>query len=222
MEHNSQPSVLPIVLTGQKRAASRLCHAWRSFLTCIVLACAILMGAALAPSRAEAATVANTAHFELASPTVQNGASIPWPDVGNRDDCRGGDQSPALIWSHAPAGTESYAVSMADLDAKVGVTWLWLMFNVPAQVTTLAQNAGGNGALRPPGAIQARNDFDGTSYTGPCPRKGKLAHHYLITVWALKAPTLPFKEGTPAAKVAIYLRRNAIGHASLTPHYGGR
>jgi Raf kinase inhibitor-like YbhB/YbcL family protein len=209
-------------LTWPNRTAARLCHARRSFLPCIILPCALLMVTALLPSRAGAATVANTAHFELASPTVQNDATMPGPDVGNRSECRGGNQSPPLIWDNAPAGTASYAVSMADLDAKVGVTWLWLMFNIPAKVTTLAQNAAGDGALRPAGAIQARNGFEGTSYTGPCPHKGKLAHHYLITVWALKEASLPFKEGTPAEKVAIFLRRYALGHASLTPHYGGR
>jgi Raf kinase inhibitor-like YbhB/YbcL family protein len=222
VEHNSQRSILPIVLTWPKRVSSRLCHAWRSFLPCIVLPCALLAVPALAPSRAAAATVANTAHFELASPTVQNGAIIPWASVGNRNDCQGGNQSPPLVWNHPPAGTGSYAVSMADLDAKVGITWLWLMFDVPAQVTTLAQNAAGDAAQRPAGAIQARNDFDGISYTGPCPHQGKLAHHYLITVWALKDASLPFKEGVPAEKVAIFLRRYALGHASLTPHYGGR
>lgn len=222
MKHNSQRSILPIVLTRLKRATSRLCHAWRSFPLCIVLPCAVLMVPALAPSRAAAAAVANTAHFELASPTVQTGTSIPWANVGNRNNCHGGNQSPALIWNHAPAGTASYAVSMADLDAKVGVTWLWLMFDVPATVTTLVQNAAEDGTLRPAGALQARNDFDAINYTGPCPHQGKLAHHYLITVWALKDVNLPFKEGTPAEKVAIFLRRYALGHASLTPHYGGR
>lgn len=222
MKHNSQRSVLPIVLIGPSRTVSRLRHAWRSLLPCTLLPCALLIGLVLAPDRAAAASVANTAHFELASPTIQTGATIPWANVGDRSDCRGGNQSPALIWNHPPAGTASYAVSMADLDAKVGVTWLWLMFDLPAQVTTLAQNAAEDPTLRPPGALQARNDFDGTSYTGPCPHRGKFAHHYLITVWALKDASLPFKEGMPADKVAIFLRRYALGHASLTPHYGLR
>jgi hypothetical protein len=30
---------------------------------------------------------------------------------------------------------------------------------------------------------------------------------------------MPFKNGEPADAIAIYLRRHAIGHASLTPHY---
>jgi phosphatidylethanolamine-binding protein (PEBP) family uncharacterized protein len=49
-----------------------------------------------------------------------------------------------------------------------------------------------------------------------------MAHHYLITVWAVNQPSLPFKDGTPSQQVAIYLRSHALGHASLTPHYGSR
>ncbi len=147
---------------------------------------------------------------------------MPSMNVGSRGNCNGRNQSPPLVWMHPPQGTSSYAVTMADLDAKVGVVWLWLMFNIPGSVTSLQQDASGNASLRPPGAAQARNGFDVVGYLGPCPKKDTLAHHYLITVWALNEPQLPFKDGTPSQAVAIYLRGHALGHASLTPHYGGR
>ena len=217
MEHNARRYGLPRFLTWPGWRFRRSCHAALSFLTCTFF---IFVLAAVSP--ALAASAANTAHFVLTSPTVRSGATMPPADVGTRNGCPGDNQSPPLIWNDGPAGTGSYAVSMADLDAKVGVTWLWMMFNLPATVTSLAQNAARDPKLRPPGAVQARNGFGGTSYTGPCPRKGKFAHHYLITVWALKDTTLPFKEGTPADRVAIYLRGHAIGHASLTPHYARR
>ncbi len=118
-----------------------------------------------------------------------------------------------------PGGTASYAVSMADLDAKVGVVWLWLMFNLPPSISALPTNAAADITLMPPGAGQSRNGFDTVGYSGPCPKKGKLSHHYLITVWALDAGHLTFKDGTPAQTVAIFLRRHALGHASLTPFY---
>jgi Raf kinase inhibitor-like YbhB/YbcL family protein len=160
--------------------------------------------------------------FTLASPTVRTGGTMPAMDVGARGDCRGSDQSPPLIWLRPPDGTASYAVSMADLDAKVGVVWLWLMFNIPASVSVLPQNAAADAKLRPPGAMQAKNGFDTVGYFGPCPRKGSIAHHYLITVWAVNQANLPFKDGAASQTVAIYLRRHSLGHASLTPHYGGR
>ncbi len=144
---------------------------------------------------------------------------MPASNVGARDVCHGGNQSPPLAWSHPPAGTKSYAVSMADLDAKVGVVWLWLMFDIPGTVSSLPQNASQDAALRPKTAAQTKNGFATLGYSGPCPKTGRQPHHYLVTVWALNQASLPFKDGTPAETVAIFLRRHALGHASLTPHY---
>jgi Raf kinase inhibitor-like YbhB/YbcL family protein len=161
--------------------------------------------------------------FTLVSASVRTGAVMPAVDVGARgSNCNGSNQSPPLAWLRPPDGTASYAVSMADLDARVGVVWLWLMFNIPANVTALPQNAAADPKLRPAGAMQARNGFNTVGYLGPCPRKDSIAHHYLITVWAVNQPSLPFKDGTASQTVAIYLRSHALGHASLTPHYGGR
>ncbi|HEX3982535.1 MAG TPA: YbhB/YbcL family Raf kinase inhibitor-like protein [Acidisoma sp.] len=158
--------------------------------------------------------------FTLVRPTIRNGAVMPLINAGQRDDCHGGNKSPPLTWSHPPEGTASFAVSMADLDAKVGIVWLWLMFNIPPSAVTLPENAAEGPGLAPQGIGQARNGFDETGYSGPCPRKGAAAHHYLITVWALNASHLTFKDGTPAQPVAVFLRRHALGHASLTARYG--
>jgi Raf kinase inhibitor-like YbhB/YbcL family protein len=188
-------------------------HAWRS-----VLFGGLLMAGLAGAGTAQAAPKG----FTLVSPTVRTGATMPVVNVGARGDCKGSNQSPPLIWMRPPDGTGSYAVSMADLDAKVGVVWLWLMFNIPASVTVLPQNAAADPKLRPAGAAQARNGFNTVGYLGPCPRKDSIAHHYLITVWAVNQPNLPFKDGTASQTVAIYLRSHALGHASLTPHYGSR
>ena len=176
-----------------------------------------MMSGVAAPGSAQAASKGLT----LVSPTVRNGATMPAMDVGARGACKGNNQSPPLVWLHPPDGTASYAVSMADLDAKVGVVWLWLMFNVPASVTALPQNAAADPSVRPAGAVQARNGFNTVGYVGPCPRKDSIAHHYLITVWAVNQPSLPFKDGVTAQTVAVYLRSHALGHASLTPDYSG-
>lgn len=189
-------------------------HAAKSLLLCTI---AVSLTLAFSPQ-----SQAAPAHFALTSPTVRSGSILPSENVGLRDDCHGGNQSPALAWSHAPAGTASYAISMADLDAKVGVVWLWMMFNLPPSTASLPANAAADATLLPAGAGQSRNGFDTVGYSGPCPLKGKLPHHYLITVWALNAGHLGFNNGTPAQTVAIFLRRHALGHASLTPFYGSR
>jgi Raf kinase inhibitor-like YbhB/YbcL family protein len=195
--------------------AKRLRHACGSGLLGTLVMAASLMAFAMTAQAAPK-------EFTLVSPTVRTGATMPDMDVGARGNCKGRNQSPPLVWLRPPEGTASYAVSMADLDAKVGVVWLWLMFNIPASVTALPQNAAADPGLRPDGAAQARNGFNSLGYLGPCPRKDNIAHHYLITVWALNQPNLPFKDGTASQTVAIYLRSHALGHASLTPRYSGR
>ncbi|WP_284945815.1 YbhB/YbcL family Raf kinase inhibitor-like protein [Acidisoma cladoniae] len=176
---------------------------------------------ALAISSVAGVTVqARAASLTIASPTFRNGDEIPLADVYDHDGCKGANQSPPLVWLHPPAGTNSYAVTMADLDAKVGVVWLWVLFGIPVSTTALQQNADATPALRPPGAHQTRNGLGSMGYQGPCPRRGSSAHHYLITVWAVDQAQLPFKDQAPAQAVAIFLRKHALAHASLTPHYG--
>jgi Raf kinase inhibitor-like YbhB/YbcL family protein len=166
------------------------------------------------PAQAWAAT------FTIASPTFRNSDEIPLADVYDHDGCKGGNQSPPLVWLHPPSGTNGYAVTMADLDAKVGVVWLWVLFGIPVSTVALQQNADAVATLRPPGALQTRNGLGSLGYQGPCPRRGTPAHHYLITVWALDQAQLPFKAQAQAQAVAIFLRKHALAHASMTPHYG--
>jgi Raf kinase inhibitor-like YbhB/YbcL family protein len=201
--YNSQPGGMPRLLsrrTGPARA----------------VALAILL---LAACGFGIARPAQAATFSVSSPTVRNTGTMPPLQIANRNGCSGANQSPPIAWTHPPADTAAFAVTMADLDAKVGVLWHWVMFDIPAKTTALEQNADFDPTLRPAGARQARNSFDLLGYSGPCPPHGSVPHHYLITVWALNQADLPFKDGSPAEAVAVYLRRHAIGHASLTPHY---
>jgi Raf kinase inhibitor-like YbhB/YbcL family protein len=173
-------------------------------------------GATLAGALA-AAGVANA--MTVTSPDIRAGAKIANEQVFNGWDCTGGNVSPALSWTGAPKDTKSFAVSMYDPDAPTGSGfWHWWVANIPASVTSLPKGAGGGTAL-PAGAVQPKNDFSLAGYGGPCPPKGK-PHHYVITVYALKADKLDVDANASAAVFGFYVNANALAKATLIGLYG--
>ncbi|WP_067269483.1 YbhB/YbcL family Raf kinase inhibitor-like protein [Mitsuaria sp. 7] len=129
--------------------------------------------------------------------------------------CDGGNLSPRLAWSGAPAGTRSYAITMLDLDAPTGSGfWHWVMADLPASVQSLATNAA---ATPPAGALAVRNDAGVTGYGGICPPSGS-SHRYELTVHAIAvenlAQMLP-PQPSPAL-VGFVIRGNSLGKATLT------
>jgi Raf kinase inhibitor-like YbhB/YbcL family protein len=129
--------------------------------------------------------------------------------------CHGGNVSPQLSWENAPAGTQSFAVTMYDKDAPTGSGfWHWLIFNIPASTNELKSGAGDPGKnLTPAGAVQSITDFGQAGYGGPCPPPG-LIHEYLITVYALKTKLTLDKTASPAF-VGFNLNANVIEKASI-------
>jgi len=97
--------------------------------------------------------------------------------------CDGEDRSPHLVWSGAPEGTESFALSVIDPDAPGGDFIHWLMVNIPGQVREIAE-----GAEPPQGSEEITNDFGKKAYGGPCPPSG--THRYFFTIYALDTDKL--------------------------------
>lgn len=160
--------------------------------------------------------------FVVTSPQVHENGKITEEQVFNSFGCTGGNVSPALTWRGAPAGTKSFAVTVYDPDAPTGSGWWhWAIFNIPANVTALAKDAGNPQAnLAPPGSIQSRTDFGKPGYGGPCPPTGDKPHRYQFTVYALKTDKLPLDENAPAAMLGFYLHQNLIKKSVLKAQYG--
>lgn len=135
----------------------------------------------------------------LTSPAFEHNGSIP-----RLYTCQGEDTSPALAWSGAPPGTKSFVLIVDDPDAPdpkaPKIVWVhWVVYNLPADTTGLAEGAG---AKPPPaGAENAWNDFKRTTYGGPCPPIGR--HRYFFRLYALDtllgALTKPAKPSVEAA-----------------------
>lgn len=135
--------------------------------------------------------------------------------------CTGLNQSPQLSWNNAPVGTKSFAITMYDPDAPTGSGWWhWVMFDIPAEVTELATNAGNiNMNLAPAGAVQSITNYGIGGYGGPCPPEGHGPHQYVITVFALKVDKLGLDANTNPAIVGYYLGNNMIEKASIVAYY---
>lgn len=161
---------------------------------------------------------ASAAQMAVSSPDVKPGARIADQQVGNGFGCSGGNVSPALSWSGAPKGTRSFAVSVYDPDAPTGNGfWHWMMFDIPASVTSLPKNAGDPTAtLAPAGAIQGDNDAGAQGYFGPCPPAGDKPHHYRFQIFALDVDRIDADASASPAAIDAILRAHTLAQATLT------
>jgi Raf kinase inhibitor-like YbhB/YbcL family protein len=71
----------------------------------------------------------------------------------------------------------------------------------------------------PAGASQGRNDFGLSQYSGPCPPVGDHAHHYEITVYAVKVVQLPLDNTVSGAAVSSELSSNTLATAKIVGRY---
>ena len=72
----------------------------------------------------------------LSSSSFKEGETLKMDHILSADygcGCGGGNKSPQLSWSGAPAGTKSFAVTCFDPDAPTGSGfWHWVVVNIPA------------------------------------------------------------------------------------------
>ena len=185
-------------------------------------ACGAQSGTATpAPSAGVGAAPPRGSAMTLTSADLRDGGTVPPVHVYDAAGCTGGNLSPALAWSGAPAATRSYAVTVHDPDAPAaGGFWHWVVYDIPASVAALPRGAGSAGTSRlPPGTRQARSDFGDAAYDGPCPPAGP-PHRYDLTVSALDVGSLNLPPGASPAQVSFQLRTHTLASARLTVRYG--
>ena len=137
--------------------------------------------------------------------------------TANAFGCNGSNNSPQLSWANAPAGTQSFAVTMYDYDAPTGSGfWHWVIVDIPANITELKQAAGdAKTTVAPAGSLQSINDAGFTGYLGPCPPQGDAPHRYIITVYALKTAKLGTSASSTAALTGFMLNGQTLAKASI-------
>jgi Raf kinase inhibitor-like YbhB/YbcL family protein len=174
-----------------------------------------LVGAGIASAGAAGA-------LTLTSPDIKPNATIADEQIFNSFGCSGKNISPALNWSGAPKGTKSFAINIYDPDAPTGSGfWHWVVFNIPADATSLPKGAGDpKGSGMPTGVVQSRTDYGTPGYGGPCPPKGDKPHHYNISIFALDIDKIDADANTSAAVVGFNLHFHTLAKATLTGVWG--
>jgi Raf kinase inhibitor-like YbhB/YbcL family protein len=165
---------------------------------------------------------ATAADFKLGSTDVAAGSTIHNKQVFKGFGCSGDNVSPALNWSGAPAGTQSFALTVYDPDAPTGSGWWhWVVINIPASASGLSAGAGStDGKSLPAGSQQVKTDFGMAGYGGPCPPAGDKPHRYIFTLYALKVPRLEVGADATAAFAGFNINGNKLASATFTAYYG--
>ncbi|MDQ0394224.1 YbhB/YbcL family Raf kinase inhibitor-like protein [Labrys monachus] len=158
--------------------------------------------------------------FELTSPDIRDGGTLKSVQVADVFGCSGGNISPELRWSHAPAGTRSFVVTLYDPDAPTGSGWWhWTVFDIPASARSIPAGAGAPGGKGlPAGSVQGHNDAGLPQFQGACPPPGP-AHRYVLTITALKVARLGLGAEASGAMIGFMTRANALGSASIIATY---
>jgi Raf kinase inhibitor-like YbhB/YbcL family protein len=150
--------------------------------------------------------------------TLSSTAFTPNGPIPAKYTCEGADTSPPLEWSGAPSGTKSFALIVDDPDAPdpakpQRVYVHWVVYNLPASTTKLAENAAKSGL--PNGAMQGSNDWGKQTYGGPCPPIGR--HRYFFKLSALDTE---LKLNNPnKAQLEKAMQGHIVGNAQLIGTY---
>jgi len=152
------------------------------------------------------------AAMQLTSPDLAPGAAIPKAFTAD-----GADRSPALAWQGAPEGTRSFALIVDDPDAPAGLWVHWVVYDLPAAATGLAQGQARADTLAG-GGRQGRNSWARVGWNGPSPPPGR-PHRYFFKLYALGG-SLGLEPGASAQAVTAAMRGRILAEASLMGTYG--
>ena len=141
---------------------------------------------------------------------------------------RGGNKSPALNWTGAPASTKSFAISLVDINAwGPGLAFdHWFVINIPASTQSLPKDAGNvSGENLPAGAVHTINGaaaYDTSpdpsrhrAYAGVGPKPGT-TNQYEITIFALDVSSLELVSSATPDQVKAAISKSEISSAKMS------
>ena len=169
----------------------------KRILALAVLAVTLLTGAGDAPAQQRRPPPAQV--IMMTSPAWRDGDVIP-----SKHTQAGTEISPALAWTSAPEGTESFVLIMRDLDSLSNLgtdTHLyWMLWNIPKEARALPEGVPALEEL-PDGTRQI--SMAGPWYRGPAASITGPPHHYAFELFAVSAKIdVPAVGQSPAATEA--------------------
>jgi Raf kinase inhibitor-like YbhB/YbcL family protein len=129
--------------------------------------------------------------------------------------------SPAINWTNAPAGTQSFVLNMHDEDVARNKTTddqaHWVVWNIPATATGLPEGV-------PKGSKLANGAFQisatGEMYRGPGAPANGPKHHYMFEIYALDT-TINVQPTADAFETRANVMKAIQGHVLGKAVYGG-
>lgn len=109
--------------------------------------------------------------MRISSPAFAAGQSIP-----SKYTCDGEDLIPPLEFSDVPPNAKTLALIMDDPDAPMGTWDHWLVWNIPAKTTRIAEG-------KAPEGVTGKNSWNKNVWGGPCPPDRE--HRYFFRLYAL-------------------------------------
>lgn len=149
---------------------------------------------------------------ELKSSAFGNNTIIP-----TKYSCFGSNISPPLSFSSVPDGAKSLALILVDPDAPVRNFVHWIIYNIPASQSKLAENIP-IGELLEGGIRQGLNGFKEFGYYGPCPPQGE-THRYIFKLYVLDT-TIDLSNATKARLLSA-IKGHIIGKGKIIGKYKG-
>jgi|WetSurMetagenome_2_1015567.scaffolds.fasta_scaffold133781_2 Raf kinase inhibitor-like YbhB/YbcL family protein len=185
-------------------------------------------------------SVNNNVNFTISSSSFT--ANAPLPDKYTcAGKAFGEGVAPELHWAGAPSGTKSYAIVFKDTSilnsAAPDHAFHWMIWNIPANITTLPEGLVGDTISAVMGGAHQRSGgpAGGGAYLGPCPSwltfcnstaNPAVTDVYSFTIYAFNTATLtlPAQDTTTiknyVRQVDPYFASHAIATAQILTNSG--
>ena len=142
--------------------------------------------------------------MKITSSAFQQGGNIP-----SKFTCDESDTSPPLQITGIPSNAKTLVLIADDPDAPGGLFTHWLVWNIPAQINSIAEGSA-------PRGVHGTNDFGKSGYKGPCPPSG--THRYAFKVFALDRE-LELRGGAKRSQVDAAMKGHVIAQGELVGRY---